>query len=92
MASLMGDILRVRGKTGLDRGSIVGILAIVGSWLYLNRSALYWLGTSLADISLFNGAILVAGGWLLGVLGWYYRHSMICPWVASTALAADIWL
>jgi exosortase O len=76
MASLMVDILRVRGKTWLDRGSIVGILAIVGSWLYLNRQALYWLGTSLADISLFNGAILVAGGLLLAFLGWYYRDSI----------------
>jgi exosortase O len=72
----MIDIL-LRRKTGLDRGLMVGTIAIGGSWLYLNRSALYWLGTSLVDISLFNGVILIAGALLLAFLGWYYRQSIL---------------
>jgi exosortase O len=71
----MIDIL-LRRKTGLDRSLIVGTIAIGGSWLYLNRTALHWLATSLVDISLFNGVMLVAGGLLLAFLGWYYRHSI----------------
>jgi exosortase O len=71
----MIDIL-LRRKTGLDRSSIVGTIAIGGSWLYLNRAALHWLATSLVDISLFNGVMLVAGGLLLAFLGWYYRQSI----------------
>jgi hypothetical protein len=70
----MIDILLLRRKTGLDRGLMVGIIAIVGSWLYLNRAALHWLATSLVDVSLFNGVILAVGGLLLTFLGWYYRH------------------
>jgi exosortase O len=72
----MIDIL-LRRKTGLDRGLMVGTIAIGGSWLYLNRSALHWLGTSLVDISLFNGVILIAGALLLAFLGWYYRQSIL---------------
>ena len=72
----MIDIPLLRQKTGLDRGLIVGVIAIVGSWLYLNRAALQWLATSLVDVSLFNGAILVAGAMLLAFFGWYYRQSI----------------
>jgi exosortase O len=61
-------------KTGLDWGLILGSIAIAGSWLYLNRSALYWLATSVQDISLFNGTILVAGALLAIWLGWRYQQ------------------
>ncbi len=70
----MIDISLLRRKAGLDRGLMVGMIAIVGSWLYLNRSALHWLATSGQDISLFNGAILVTGALLLAFLGWHYRQ------------------
>ena len=70
----MIDIPLLRRKNGLDRGLVVGSIAIGGSWLYLNRAALYWLATSIVDISLFNGAILVAGALLLTFLGWHYRR------------------
>jgi exosortase O len=72
----MIDIPLLRRKTGLDRGLMVGSMAIGGSWLYLNRSALHWLATSMVNISLFNGVILAAGALLLTVLGWYYRRSI----------------
>jgi exosortase O len=72
----MIDISLLHRKTGRDRGLMVGILAIVGSWLYLNRSALHWLATSLGDVSLFNGVILVAGALLLAFLGWHYRRTI----------------
>ncbi len=72
----MIDIPLLRRKTGLDWGLVMGSIAIGGSWLYLNRSALHWLATSIADISLFNGVILVAGALLLLCLGWWYRRSI----------------
>jgi exosortase O len=72
----MIDIPLLRRKNGLDRGLVVGSIAIGGSWLYLNRAALYWLATSIVDLSLFNGAILVAGALLLTFLGWHYRRSI----------------
>jgi exosortase O len=72
----MIDIPLLRRKTVLDRGLMVGSIAIGGSWLYLNRSALHWLATSMVDISLFNGVILAAGALLLTFLGWYYRRSI----------------
>ncbi len=70
----MMDLLLLRRKTGLDLGWLWGSVAIGGSWLYLNRSALYWLATSGQDISLFNGAMLVAGALLLLFLCWRYRQ------------------
>jgi exosortase O len=72
----MIDIPLLRRKTGLDRGLVVGTVAIGGSWLYLNRSALHWLATSIFDVSLFNGVILAAGALLLVFLGWRYRRSI----------------
>jgi exosortase O len=60
----------------LDRESIAGTIAIVGSWLYLNRASLQWLSTSILDVSPFNGAMLVAGAMLLAFLGWHYRQSI----------------
>ena len=72
----MIDIPLLRRKNGLDRGLVVGSIAIGGSGLYLNRAALYWLATSIVDLSLFNGAILVAGALLLALLGWHYRQSI----------------
>lgn len=68
------DILLLRRKTGLDLGWLLGSISIGGSWLYLNRAALYWLATSIQDISLFNGAMLVAGALLLMFLCWRYRQ------------------
>ena len=50
-----------------------GLIAIVGSWLYFNRAALQWLTTSIVDVPLFNGAMLVAGALLLAFLGWRYQ-------------------
>lgn len=70
----MINILLLRRKTGLDRSPILGTIAISGSWLYLHRSALHWLATAGQDISLFNGAMLVAGALLLTFLGWRYRQ------------------
>jgi exosortase O len=70
----MIDIPLLRRKTGLDRGLVMGTIAIGGSWLYLNRAALHWLATSMVDISLFNGVILAAGALLLTFLGWHYRR------------------
>jgi exosortase O len=70
----MMDILLLRRKTGLDLGLLWGSVAIGGSWLYLNRSALYWLATSVQDVSLFNGAMLVAGTLLSILLCWRYRQ------------------
>jgi exosortase O len=72
----MIDIPLLRQKTGLDRSLMLGMIAIGGSWLYLNRSAIHWLARSGQDISLFNGAILVAGALLLAFLGWRYRRSI----------------
>jgi exosortase O len=72
----MVDIPLLRRKIRLDRGLIVGSIVIGGSWLYLNRSALHWLATSMADISLFNGVILAAGALLLTFLGWHYPRSI----------------
>ena len=72
----MIDIPLLRRKAGLDRGLVVGTVAIGGSWLYLHRSALHWLATSIVDISLFNGVILAAGALLLTFLGWSYRRSI----------------
>jgi exosortase O len=72
----MFNILLLRRKTGLDRSLIFGTIALSGTWLYLNRSALHWLGTSGQDISLFNAVILAAGGLLLMFLGWRYRQSI----------------
>jgi exosortase O len=66
----------LRRKTGLDRGLVMGTIAISGSWLYLHRSALHWFATSMVDISLFNGVILGAGVLLLTFLGWHYRRSI----------------
>jgi exosortase O len=60
----------------LDRESIVPAIAIVGSWLYLNRASLHWLATSILDVSPFNGAMLVAGAMLLAFLGWRYRQAI----------------
>jgi exosortase O len=62
-------------KTNCLRDRIARI-AIVCSWLYLNRTSLQWLATLLADISFFNGVMLVAGGLLLAFLGWRYRRSI----------------
>jgi exosortase O len=72
----MIDIPLLRRKTGLDRGLVMGTIAISGSWLYLHRSALHWFATSMVDISLFNGVILGAGVLLLTFLGWHYRRSI----------------
>jgi exosortase O len=72
----MIDIPLLHRKTGLDRGLVVGMTAIGASWLYLNRAALYWLSTSIIDISLFNSVILAAGAVLTAVLGWRYRRSI----------------
>jgi exosortase O len=72
----MMDSPLLHRKAGLDRGVIVGTIAIGGSWLYLNRAALHWLATSIANISLFNGVILVAGALILSYLGWQYRQSL----------------
>jgi exosortase O len=47
---------------------------IAGSWFYLNRSALGWFARTLPEISVFNGWMLVAGGVLLGILGFRYRQ------------------
>ncbi len=73
----MIDIALLHRKTGIDRGLISATIAIGVSWLYLNRMALYWLATSVQDISLFNGVMLVAGALLLAVLGWRYRQSLV---------------
>ena len=72
----MIDIRLLRRETGRDRSWIVGTIAIVGSWLYFNRAALQWLTTSIVDVPLFNGAMLVAGAMLLTFLGWHYRQSI----------------
>jgi exosortase O len=72
----MIDIPLPRRTTGLDRGLVLGTAAIGASWLYLNRAALYWLATSIGDISLFNGVIVAAGLLLIIGLGWYYRRSI----------------
>lgn len=66
----------LRRETGRDRSLMVGTIAIVGSWLYFNRAALQWLTTSIVDVPLFNGAMLVAGGLLLTFLGWLHRQSI----------------
>ena len=60
----------------MDRGLIAGTIAIVGSWLWFNRSPFQWLATSILDVSPFNGAMLVAGLLLLAFLGWRYRQSI----------------
>lgn len=70
----MRDILLLQQKPRLDRGLIVGTVAIGGIWLYLNRAALYWLATSVQDVSLLNGGMLVAGTLLLMFLWWRYRQ------------------
>jgi exosortase O len=72
----MINIPLLRRKTGLDRGLVVGTIAIGASWLYLNRAALHWLSTSGQEISLFNGVMLVAGGLLLMFLGWRYHQAI----------------
>ena len=72
----MINIPLLRRKTKLDPGLVVGMTAIGGSWLYLNRVALHWLATSGQNISLFNGVMLIAGGLLLTFLGWQYRRSI----------------
>ena len=72
----MIDIPLLHRKTELDRGLVVGSIAIGGSWLYLNRSAIHWLSTSIFDVSLFNGVILAAGALFLTFLGWQYRRSI----------------
>ncbi len=72
----MINILLLRRKTGLDRSLTLGTIALGTIWLYLNRSALQWLGTSGQDISLFNAVILAAGAVLLMFLGWRYRQSI----------------
>jgi exosortase O len=72
----MIDIPLLHRKAKLDRGLVVGTIAIGASWLYLNRAALYWLSTSIVDVSLFNGVILVAGVLLMAFLGWRYRTSI----------------
>ena len=66
----------LRRETGREWSLMVGTIAIVGSWLYFNRAALQWLTTSIVDVPLFNGAMLVAGGLLLAFLGWRYRQSI----------------
>jgi exosortase O len=60
----------------LDRDAILGTIAIVGSWLYCNRQPIQWLVTSILDISLVNGMMLMAGGLMLAVLAWRYRDSI----------------
>jgi exosortase O len=55
---------------------ILSAWAIVTSWLYLNRSVLDWLAQALQEISLFNGLMLIAGGFLLLGLGIYYRQQI----------------
>jgi exosortase O len=72
----MIDIPLLGRKSGLDRSLVVGTIAIGGSWLYLHRAALHWFATSMVDISLFNGVILLAGALLLTWLGWNYRRSI----------------
>ncbi len=72
----MIDISLRQRKIRLNSGLVGGTIAIAGSWLYLNRSALYWLATSGQDISLFNGVMLVAGMLLLALLGWRYRQTL----------------
>ena len=72
----MINIRLLRRETGRDRSLMVGTIAIVGSWLYFNRAALQWLTTSIVDVPLFNGAMLVAGALLLAFLGWRYRQSI----------------
>ena len=55
---------------------ILSVCAIVGSWLYLNRSVLNWLAQTLQEISVFNGLMLGARGLLLLGLGVHYRHQI----------------
>jgi exosortase O len=93
----------LRRKAGLDRGLMLGSIAVSGSWLYLNRSALYWLATSVRDISLFNGAILFAGALLSIGLCWryqtlielapgLYRYPLLLIFGCSVGTIATQWL
>jgi exosortase O len=72
----MTNIPLLHREPRLDRGSVAGTIAIVGSWLYFNRAALQWLATSILDVSPFNGVMLVVGILLLAFLGWRYRQSI----------------
>jgi exosortase O len=72
----MTNIPLLHREPKLERGLVVGAIAIVASWLYFNRVPLQWLATSISDVSLFNGVMLVAGGLLLAFLGWRYRRSI----------------
>ena len=54
----------------------MGTIAIVVSWLYFNRGSIQWLGTSILDVSLFNGLMLVSGVLSLVYLAWRYRQSI----------------
>ncbi|NJR40774.1 MAG: archaeosortase/exosortase family protein [Leptolyngbyaceae cyanobacterium CSU_1_4] len=56
--------------------SLLSAGAIAGSWLYLNRWVLHWLAQTLQEISVFNGLMLGAGGFLLLGLGVYYRQQI----------------
>ena len=72
----MINISILRRESGLNRGLIVGTIAIVFSWLYFNRGSIQWLATSILDVSLFNGLMLVSGVLSLVYLAWRYRQSI----------------
>ncbi|NJL20306.1 MAG: exosortase O [Leptolyngbyaceae cyanobacterium SM1_3_5] len=52
----------------LDRNAVGCSLAIALSWLYLNRSALQWVGQAIREVSIAQALMLAAGGLLLIVV------------------------
>jgi exosortase O len=69
--------VRWNARLGTDSFQvIISACAIATSWLYLNRSVLDWLAQTLQEISLFNGLMLLVGGFLLIGLGIYYRQQI----------------
>jgi exosortase O len=63
-------------ETGISWRMVVCSLFLFSSWLFLNRASVQWLANSLADVSLFNGVMLIAGLLLLAILGWRYRQQI----------------